>query len=71
MGIPQRADGAVQPKLTMCTFQETYLRTCYWKFMGAAVDNPRADCGRFVNSGHICTAPDHVLVWPDAMLSVA
>ena len=20
--------------------------------------------GRFVNSGHICTAPDHVLVWP-------
>jgi aldehyde dehydrogenase (NAD+) len=22
--------------------------------------------GRFANSGHICTAPDHVLVWPDA-----
>jgi Aldehyde dehydrogenase family len=22
--------------------------------------------GRFVNSGHICTAPDHVLVWPEA-----
>jgi aldehyde dehydrogenase (NAD+) len=21
--------------------------------------------GRFVNSGHICTAPDHVLVWPE------
>ncbi|KDR38179.1 aldehyde dehydrogenase family protein [Caballeronia glathei] len=21
--------------------------------------------GRFLNSGHICTAPDHVLVWPD------
>src|SRR4029077_17917003 len=21
--------------------------------------------GRFSNSGHICTAPDHVLVWPD------
>jgi acyl-CoA reductase-like NAD-dependent aldehyde dehydrogenase len=21
--------------------------------------------GRFVNSGQICTAPDHVLVWPD------
>lgn len=21
--------------------------------------------GRFINSGHICTAPDHVLVWPD------
>jgi acyl-CoA reductase-like NAD-dependent aldehyde dehydrogenase len=22
--------------------------------------------GRFSNSGHICTAPDHVLVWPEA-----
>ena len=21
--------------------------------------------GRFVNSGHVCTAPDHVLVWPE------
>jgi acyl-CoA reductase-like NAD-dependent aldehyde dehydrogenase len=21
--------------------------------------------GRFINSGHICTAPDHVLVWPE------
>ena len=21
--------------------------------------------GRFSNSGHICTAPDHVLVWPE------
>lgn len=21
--------------------------------------------GRFLNSGHVCTAPDHVLVWPD------
>jgi aldehyde dehydrogenase (NAD+) len=21
--------------------------------------------GRYMNSGHICTAPDHVLVWPD------
>ena len=22
--------------------------------------------GRYTNSGHICTAPDHVLVWPEA-----
>jgi acyl-CoA reductase-like NAD-dependent aldehyde dehydrogenase len=21
--------------------------------------------GRYVNSGHVCTAPDHVLVWPE------
>jgi acyl-CoA reductase-like NAD-dependent aldehyde dehydrogenase len=25
----------------------------------------RIALGRFVNSGHICTAPDHVLVWPE------
>ena len=24
--------------------------------------------GRFVNSGQICTAPDHVLVWPVSAL---
>ncbi len=22
--------------------------------------------GRYLNSGHICTAPDHVLVWPES-----
>ena len=26
---------------------------------------PRIAYGRFSNSGHICTAPDHVLVWPE------
>jgi acyl-CoA reductase-like NAD-dependent aldehyde dehydrogenase len=25
----------------------------------------RITFGRFANSGHICTAPDHVLVWPE------
>jgi acyl-CoA reductase-like NAD-dependent aldehyde dehydrogenase len=25
----------------------------------------RIALGRYANSGHICTAPDHVLVWPD------
>jgi 2-iminoacetate synthase ThiH len=45
-GIPRHADGAVAPKLTMCTFQETYSRPHYAKFMGTAADNPRADFGR-------------------------
>ncbi|MGD9765220.1 MAG: hypothetical protein AB7V27_16070, partial [Candidatus Binatia bacterium] len=45
-GIPRRADGAVAPKLTMCTFQETYARTSYRKFMGDKADNPRADYDR-------------------------
>jgi 2-iminoacetate synthase len=45
-GIPRHADGAVVPKLTMCTFQETYSREHYAKFMGTDPDNPRADYGR-------------------------
>jgi 2-iminoacetate synthase ThiH len=45
-GIPRRADGAVEPKLTLCTFQETYSRPQYAKFMGTTTDNPRADYDR-------------------------
>ena len=45
-GIARRADGAVAPKLTMCTFQETYARDCYRRFMGGSAENPRADYQR-------------------------
>jgi len=45
-GMPRRADGALAPKLTMCTFQETYSRAHYAKFMGVSADNPRADYDR-------------------------
>ncbi len=45
-GIPRHADGAVVPKITMCTFQETYSKEHYAKFMGSDPDNPRADYGR-------------------------
>ena len=45
-GVPRRADGAVAPKLTMCTFQETYSRPHYGKFMGDDRENPRADYDR-------------------------
>jgi 2-iminoacetate synthase ThiH len=45
-GVARRADGAVAPKLTMCTFQETYSRPHYAKFMGDDRDNPRADYDR-------------------------
>jgi 2-iminoacetate synthase len=45
-GIPRQADGRVQPKLTMSTFQETYSRRTYVKFMGSDPDNPRADFER-------------------------
>lgn len=33
-------------KLTMCTFQETYARGLYGRFMGTSADNPRADFDR-------------------------
>jgi hypothetical protein len=45
-GIPRHADGTVVPKLTMCTFQETYSRPHYAKFMGTETENPRADYDR-------------------------
>jgi 2-iminoacetate synthase len=49
-GIPRHADGSVQPKLTMSTFQETYAPPVYARFMGTDPDNPRADFGRRVTN---------------------
>jgi 2-iminoacetate synthase len=45
-GISRRPDGMLAPKLTMCTFQETYDRHTYGKFMGRDSDNPRSDYER-------------------------
>ncbi len=45
-GVARNPNGSVQPKLTMCTFQETYSRPIYAKFMGDDPDNPRADFQR-------------------------
>ncbi len=45
-GIERNADGSVRPSLTMCTFQETYARSVYAKFIGTDPDNPRADFDR-------------------------
>jgi 2-iminoacetate synthase len=45
-GLPRHGDGALVPKVTMCTFQETYSRPLYRKFMGDSPDNPRADFDR-------------------------
>lgn len=44
--LPRDARGRVAPKVTMCTFQETYERRAYGKFMGTDADNPRADFER-------------------------
>lgn len=45
-GITRRADGMLAPKVTMCTFQETYDRRTYGKFMGKDPSNPRSDYER-------------------------
>jgi 3-methyl-2-indolic acid synthase len=40
---PRRADGRVAPRVTMCTFQETYHPESYARFMGTTPENPRSD----------------------------
>lgn len=45
-GISRRPDGMLAPKVTMCTFQETYDRHTYGKFMGKDPANPRSDYER-------------------------
>jgi len=45
-GLARNDDGSVRPKLTMCTFQETYAPPTYAKFMGTDAENPRADFER-------------------------
>ncbi len=45
-GVPRRGDGTIVPRVTMCTFQETYHPATYARFMGSAADNPRSDFER-------------------------
>jgi 2-iminoacetate synthase len=45
-GIPRESDGRVGPRVTMCTFQETYEPNVYARFMGDTPSNPRADFRR-------------------------
>ncbi len=45
-GVDRDDDGAIMPKLTMSTFQETYEPEVYRKFMGQTPGNPRADFAR-------------------------
>lgn len=45
-GVPRASDGRVEPRLTMCTFQETYQPEVYGRFMGTDAENPRSDYAR-------------------------
>jgi 2-iminoacetate synthase len=42
-GVRRDADGRVAPRVTMCTFQETYHPHSYARFMGTTPENPRSD----------------------------
>jgi len=42
-GVPRGDDGTVVPRVTMCTFQETYHPAVYARFMGTTAENPRSD----------------------------
>jgi 3-methyl-2-indolic acid synthase len=44
--VPRRDDGRVGPRVTMCTFQETYHPASYARFMGTTPENPRSDFAR-------------------------
>jgi 3-methyl-2-indolic acid synthase len=56
-GVPRDADGRVQPRVTMCTFQETYDPAVYARFMGYTPDNPRSDfVRRLTNFDRACEA---------------
>src|SRR5512140_2352418 len=45
-GVPRTADGRVDPRVTMCTFQEAYDPEAYARFMGTNGSNPRSDHAR-------------------------
>lgn len=45
-GVPRDHDGRLAPRITMCTFQETYDPARYARFMGSSPDNPRSDYRR-------------------------
>jgi 3-methyl-2-indolic acid synthase len=44
--VPREDDGRTVPKVTLCTFQETYDPETYRRFMGDDPENPRADFTR-------------------------
>src|SRR3989442_6894088 len=56
-GLPRPSDGRVVPRVTMCTFQETYSPQAYARFMGTNPENPRSDFARrLTNFDRACDA---------------
>jgi len=55
--LPRRAGGRLVPRVTMCTFQESYSPETYARFMGTNPANPRSDfLRRLTNFDRACDA---------------
>ena len=68
--VPRTADGRVAPKLTLCTFQETYDRDTYRRFMGDDPENPRADFDRRLENFDRAAAAGMRVVNPGVLLGL-
>ena len=68
--VPRRPDGRTAPKVTLCTFQETYHRETYRKFMGETPENPRADFDRRLENFDRAEAAGMRVVNPGVLLGL-
>jgi 3-methyl-2-indolic acid synthase len=68
--VPRASDGRTVPKVTLCTFQETYDRVAYSRFMGDAPDNPRADFDRRLGNFERAAAAGLRVVNPGVLLGL-
>lgn len=68
--VPRDRAGRIVPKLTMCTFQETYDRRAYTRFMGRTPENPRADFDRRLTNFDRAAAAGMRVVNPGVLLGL-
>jgi 2-iminoacetate synthase len=68
--VPRGRDGRTAPKITLCTFQETYHRDTYRRFMGEDGENPRADFDRRLANFDRAAAAGMRVVNPGVLLGL-
>jgi 2-iminoacetate synthase len=68
--VPRNEAGRVAPKITLCTFQETYDRETYRRFMGDNPDNPRANFDRRLENFDRAVAAGMRVVNPGVLLGL-
>jgi len=68
--VPRDGDGRTAPKITLCTFQETYDPDTYRRFMGDDAENPRADFARRLNNFDRAASAGMRVVNPGVLLGL-